>query len=182
MLISIEDLKAIYTDKDFSKFSDERLKRKLEAIESMVREETHNNFINRATGISCYAQGNVLHGDFSMFSVGDTIQIFGKVKINDGIYVVEAIEDGYMTLNKMVYDYLGDMNIYKVEYPTDLIDGCIELLDYDCNTKANLKRGIASESISRHSVSYVQYNSSNSKAGYPIEMLDFLTRYKNWLT
>ena len=126
MLITVDDLKAIYTDKDFSKFSNERLKRKLEALETMVREVTQNNFINRATRTSCYALGNMLKGNFSYFSVGDTIQIVGKVGINDGIYVVKSIEDGVMTLDKNIYDYLGDMRIYRVDYPTDIIDGCVE--------------------------------------------------------
>ena len=49
MLISVNDLKTIYSDYDFSKFTDERIRRKLEAIEQLVIEYTNNHFYNSDT-------------------------------------------------------------------------------------------------------------------------------------
>ena len=177
MLITVEDLKAIYTDLDFSKFSDERLKRKLDAIETLVRNHTHNNFTNRATRTECFIEDNELVGDLSLFKVGNTIQIVGGV--NEGIYTIEELYDGFAKLDKDIYNS-DEVVIYRVDYPADVIEGSVVLLNYDCN-KEN-KIGISSESLSRHSVSYVNYNESNTKEGYPSELLGFLRKYAKWRT
>lgn len=181
MLISVEDLKTIYDDLDFSKFSDARLKMKLEAIENTVRELTHNNFVNNAFKTSCYVISDTLYGDFSLFKVGDTIQLTDKTGVNNGLYVIEAVAQNYVVVDKELYES-KEMKAYRVDYPMDLIDGCVMLLDYDCNNTTKKKKGIASETISRHSVSYVQYNASNTRAGYPSELLDFVRKYEKWRT
>lgn len=183
MLISIEELKSTYSDFDFSKFNDERLKRKLLAIEQAIRQHTHNSFTNRNFKTECYCQNGNIYGHFAHFEVGDTVEIYDS-KINDGLYeIIDKLDDNTIIVEGNMYD-CESMKAIKVEYPLDVIEGCIELLDYDCNYRSNLKakKGIASESISRHSVSYVQYNQSNSLKGYPIELLSFLEPYIRWRT
>lgn len=183
MLISIEELRAVYTEYDFSKYTDERLKRKLLAIEQAIKEHTHNNFYNRNIKTECDSKDGYIKGDFTRFETGDTIEIYNS-NINDGVYVIEQkVDDTIIALDGNIRDCL-DMKIIKIEYPLDVIEGCIELLDYDCNyrTKLKSKRGIASETISRHSVSYVQSNSSNTIKGYPSELLSFLEPYMRWRT
>lgn len=120
MLISIEDLKRIYTEYDFSKYSNERLERKLSAIESAIREYTANSFYNR--------------------------------------------------------------ELKAVVYPEDVIEGCISLLNYDLNVKSTNKIGVASETLSRHSVSYVNRSDANMAMGYPAELVSFLKPYMEWRT
>lgn len=120
MIISVDDLKRIYTEYDFSKYSDERLERKLNAIESAIREYTANNFYNR--------------------------------------------------------------ELKDVVYPEDVIEGCIALLNYDLNVKSTNKIGVASETLSRHSVSYVNRSDANMAMGYPAELVSFLKPYMEWRT
>lgn len=179
MLISIEDLKRIYTDKDFSKFSDERLKTKLEAIEIAIRAYTKCNFQNRAIRTNAKAQDGALYGDFDYFKSGDTVQISGSV--NDGLYVLTSATSNSAGVDGELYDAEG-MLITKIVYPLDVIDGCVELLDYDVNKRAQTTSGITSESISRHSVSYKQYSEANTIEGYPSEMFGFLRKYCQWRT
>ena len=180
MLITIEKLKELYSDKDFSKYSDERLAMKLGAIETSVREHTHNPFINRHTITECFSKNDCVYGDFQYFKLGDTVNVYSS-GVNNGLYTILEKHDDYIVLDKEVYDS-DSMKLAKVEYPLEIIDGCVELLDYELNYKDKLKSGISSESISRHSVSYVQMNNSNSLNGYPIHLLGFLKKYVNWRT
>lgn len=62
-----------------------------------------------------------------------------------------------------------------IEYPADIKLGVIELIKYDI--AMHDKRGIASETISRHSVSYSDPNSGENAMGYPKAMLGFLKPY-----
>ena len=179
MLISIEKLKNIYTDKDFSKFSDERLQARLEAIESALRRYTHNSFQNRNFRVTAKAEGGTLYGDFRNFKVDDTIEINGG--INEGLYTVVYVDETSCTVDKIVFD-VDKMIVTKVVYPADVVEGCIELLDYDANRRTQANSGITSESISRHSVSYKQYSESNTIEGYPSEMFGFARKYVNWRT
>ena len=179
MLISIAKLKEVYTDKDFSKFSDERLEAKLEAIESALRRYTHNNFQNRNFRVTAKAEGSTLFGDFRYFSVDDTIEISDG--INAGLYTVASVDATSCIVDKIVFD-VDEMTVTKVVYPADVVEGCIELLDYDVNKRAQASSGIASESISRHSVSYKQYSEANTIEGYPSEMFGFARKYVNWRT
>lgn len=181
MLITIDKLKALYSDKNFSMYKNERLEMKLNAIETFIREYTHNAFINRNTINKCYADKGYLYGDFRYFNEGDTVMLY-QSGINNGLYhIYTKIDDKTIELNSNVYDF-SEMKIAKVEYPLDIIDGCIELLDYDLNYRAQANKGIASETISRHSVSYVQSNANNTSNGYPIHLLGFLKKYINWRT
>ena len=180
MIISIEELRSEYGEFDFSKFTDERLRKKLNAIEQMVRNHTRNGFINRDTITKCYVNGGYIMGDFKGLNVGDTVELY-DAGINNGLYVIDYASEDEIALDKDIYD-CGEMKLVKVEYPLDVIEGCIELLDYDCNYRAKSKRGVASETISRHSVSYVQSNNSNTLRGYPAHLLGFLEPYIRWRT
>lgn len=179
MLISIDELKSIYKDKDFSKFSDDRLLLKLEAIETTIRRYTHNKFQNRNIRIVCKVENGILYGDLSKFRVNDTIEV--SEGLNKGLYTLESVDLLSGTVDKDMYD-VEEMTITKVVYPADVIDGCIELLDYDVNRRTQASSGITSESISRHSVSYKQYSDANTIEGYPSEMFGFLRKYCEWQT
>lgn len=181
MLITVEDLKNNYSEYNFSNFTDERLKRKLLAIEQAIRKHTHNNFIKKGTTTDCTTDGNYILGDFTSYNIGDTVEIYNS-GINDGLYVVEEKpSDSEIALDEEIYQ-CKEMKIAKIEYPYDVVDGCVELLDYDCNYRNKSKRGIASETISRHSVSYIQANNSNTLKGYPAHLLGFLEPYVRWRT
>jgi hypothetical protein len=66
--------------------------------------------------------------------------------------------------------------VTKVEYPADVKLGVVNLLKWDFGNRD--KVGIKSETISRHSVTYFDIDSSNQVMGYPVSLLGFLESYK----
>ena len=174
MIISIDDLKRIYTDKDFSRFSEERLKIKLSAIESAIRKYCNNAFYDDGLNHEPYASvgGLLLDSEVLWLKVGDTIQI-SETRFNNGLYVVEEVADRHIKLDKTLHD---DVNLVsKIKYPLDVIDGAIELLDWAVNKSD--KADITSESISRHSVSYQNLDNTNTIDGFPIRLFGFCKKY-----
>ena len=67
------------------------------------------------------------------------------------------------------------MLITKVVYPFDVQMGIINMLKWDLDNRN--KVGIASESISRHSVTYFNMDGDNSSIGYPKSLVGFLKPY-----
>lgn len=62
------------------------------------------------------------------------------------------------------------------EYPMDVKMGVVNLLKWDLDMRD--KVGVASESISRHSVTYVDQTGANTVIGYPVALMGFLKPYK----
>lgn len=62
------------------------------------------------------------------------------------------------------------------EYPMDVKMGVVNLLKWDLNMRD--KVGVASESISRHSVTYVDQTGTNTVNGFPVSLMGFLKPYK----
>ena len=77
------------------------------------------------------------------------------------------------TLDEELFDE-DNVKVTLVRYPSSIKSGVIKLMQYD--VRMNDKVGIASESISRHSVSYAQ-PSSDSIGGYPPNLMSFLKPY-----
>lgn len=170
MLISVTELKELYTE--YAKFDDKLLTRKLAAIETAIRKHTCNKFygVIRGTGDS---DGSTLTVNANVLIVGDTIEIYEG--INKGLYVVKEVAEGSVTLDRNLYT-CKDNKYATVCYPLDVIEGAISVLNYDLNgRKDNI--GIASETISRHSVSYVQRTAENTVSGYPAELFTFCDDY-----
>ena len=62
------------------------------------------------------------------------------------------------------------------EYPMDVKMGAVNLMKWELNNRD--KVGIASEAISRHSVTYVDQTGANTLMGYPVALMGFLRPYK----
>lgn len=62
------------------------------------------------------------------------------------------------------------------EYPMDVKMGVVNLMKWELNNRD--KVGVASESISRHSVTYFDMSKDNSAMGFPTALLGFLKPYK----
>jgi len=108
--------------------------------------------------------------------VGDTIQI-SQSEVNDGLYVITEIDEdnGTMTLDKDVFDHQCQL-VTKIEYPNAIVQGVINLMKWEVTGRD--KVGIQSESISRHSTTYFNMDSSNQVMGYPVSLLGFLKPFQ----
>ncbi len=161
--------------KEFSGISEKVLKRKINAIEDLIRKYTNNNFQNIRKRIEASSFNNKIQGISNFLSKGDTVQI--TKSINDGLYVISDIDkvNRTITLDRDIYDC--DMNrLTKIEYPSSVVEGATNLMLWEVNNRN--KVGIQSETISRHSVTYFAQDSNNQVMGYPISLLGFLKPYK----
>lgn len=169
MLISISQLREIY---DFKKLTDTELENRLKALEKKIRAVTHNNFQNTAVRFSCSIENGKIISSCPYLSTGDTVQI-SECGVNNGLYEVVSASD-MISVSGRLYD-CPHILVTKVEYPEDVVDGCIGLLKYDEERRD--KVGIQSETISRHSVTYFDVSAGNQFAGYPAALTAFLRPY-----
>lgn len=151
-----------------------------DGLETMVRKLTNNNFqLIKFRLRDLKLSENTIkssNGRVDVFRPGDTIEINGT-DYNDGLYVVESVSDGVIT----VYgDFIAEISsgaiATKINYPADVLAGVKKLIAYDA--KMRDKAGIKSETIARWSVTYYDVTATESSEGYPVSLLGFLNKYK----
>lgn len=172
MIISVEEARNEISD--FNGWSDSKIERKLKAIEQAIRSHTHNNFQDR----DCRRTADIVGGSFYVealtpFEVGDTVQIT-ETKLNKGLFTVATVGDSYFTVEETVKDEKGVL-VTKVVYPADVIDCVFKCLEWEL--KFGGKAGIQSETLSRHSVTYVQQDDESMVNGYPKSLFGSLKPY-----
>lgn len=182
MIISIEELKKhIQTD-----VSDEELEDKLQALELMIREYTNNRFHQiPPVRIRADVVGGVFASDYIPFKVGDTVQVtMGDKAIDCGIYTVKEVSGDTFTVNEPVED-MWSIKVTKVQYKMDVKMGVINIMKWMLRNEAasegdKSKKDIQSETISRHSVTYVTDATEadiDEKFGVPKKKIAFLKHY-----
>lgn len=170
MIILVDDIVSM---PDFIGQDTKILQKKLNALELLIRKYTNNNFQNRSIRFIGNSLGDRIFGGHPFIRVGDTIQI-SESEVNDGLYVVTEVGKDFIRLDKEVFTVDSNM-VTKVVYPEDIQVGIINLLKYEVDMRD--KVGIKSESLSRHSVTYVDYDANNQVMGYPVSLLGFLKPY-----
>lgn len=169
MLISAEKLRSLVPTEE----TNEILEMKLQAIESLVRSYTHNNFqIREIRSNSAVFENKIVNPPLNI-AVGDTIQISQSL-LNNGVYTVTEITDEGMTVSGNLLDCTKNL-VTKVSYPPDVVLGAVNLYKWDLQNRP--KVGIQSETISRHSVTYFNMDGDNAVMGYPKSLLGFLKPY-----
>ena len=92
----------------------------------------------------------------------------------------DVLEMWLEAITQMVHNHTHN-NFHKymvdgeINYPADVKMGVVNLLKWEFNHRD--KMGVASESISRHSVSYFDMTGDNSSGGYPRALMGFLKPY-----
>lgn len=173
MIMTIDELKSFIDTSE----SDAILEMRLSALEYMIRGYTNNNFQDVSRRCMAVIDDGKIYsvsGELIPFKAGDTVQI-SQSEYNNGLYVVESVTDQYFTVSEDVENDVAAM-ITKIKYPPDVKMGAANLIKWEIENKD--KAGIASETISRHSVTYVSADASNSVAGYPKTMIGFLRSYR----
>lgn len=170
MIVPVEELTSM---SEFSGKTEIELKKKLKAVEQLIRAYTNNNFQNRNVRFEARSLGNRVFGTSPFLKVDDTIQI-SQSKVNDGLYTITEIGDDFIRLDTELFQ--NELNlITKVEYPVDIQMGVIELMVWEVENRQ--KVGIKSETLSRHSVTYYDQDANNQVMGYPVALLGFLKPY-----
>ena len=172
MILSVEKAKALI---NFDGWSDEKITMKLKAVEQTIRAYTNNNFQDRGYRVRASIRDGLVVSDALVpFSVDDTIQI-SETQYNSGLFVVSGVDEMSFTVDGDIRDE-DDVLVTKVVYPADVIDCCVNLLEWEKNNRA--KVGVQSETLSRHSVTYFNQDSSNQVMGYPVSLLGCLKAYR----
>ena len=173
MIISVEQAKNLIA---LDGWTDERIKMKLDAVEQTIRAYTNNNFQDRGFRVRANIVDGVLVSDTLIpFSVDDTIHVT-ESQLNKGLFTVASLMDDHsFMVGEDVRDE-EDILITKVVYPADVIDCCVNLLEWEKQNRA--KVGIQSETLSRHSVTYFNQDAGNQVMGYPVSLLGCLKAYR----
>lgn len=170
MILSVEKAKSLIT---FPGWTDEKIEMKLKAVEQTIRAYTNNNFQDR----DCRRTADIVGGLFMVealtpFDIGDTVQI-SESGLNKGLFTVVSADDSTFTVEEAVKDE-NDVLVTKVVYPADVVNCCVELMEWSVNFAG--KVGIKSETLSRHSVTYE--DSATMFMGYPASLLGCLKPYR----
>lgn len=170
MLMAVSDLrKLIDTDED-----DLKLMMRLNGVEQSIRAYTNNNFVKLNTVQKMHIENGILRTENDVFRVDDTVEFF-HTEYSDGLYViVEKLESCTYRVSPECMDCVGTVGLVK--YPDDVLMGALSMITYDIASVG--REDVASESISRHSVSYVTHGASNTIMGYPIKLTSFLKPYR----
>jgi hypothetical protein len=174
MILTVSELKQYITTEE----TDQVLEAKLQALELLIRAYTNNNFQIRAfrAVAVAVAQGNkLLFNSPVPFKEGDTLQITESDFMQDELVTVTAIGDSSITVSGELSDESGVV-VTKVKYPMDVKMGIVNLMKWELDNRE--KVGVASESISRHTVEYVDQTGDNTVMGYPVALMGFLKPYR----
>lgn len=171
MILSVEELMKL---PEFKSQDADFMKRKLDAVELLIRKYTNNNFQNKNIRFLADSVGTTLNGSSSFLKDGDTIQI-SESRVNDGLYVIKQINESSLVVDRPLFSIDHNL-VTKVEYPVDVQMGVINLMKWEITNRN--KVGIKSESLSRHSVTYFDQDANNQVMGYPVSLLGFLEPYK----
>ena len=172
MIISVEKAKELI---DFKGWSDEKISRKLKAIEQTIRKYTNNNFQLREMRRTADIVGGIFVVEaMNPFSVDDTVQV-SESGLNSGLFTITSVTDATFTVAKDIKDE-KDVLVTLVKYPEDVVECALNLLEWEINNRA--KVGIQSETLSRHSVTYFAQDANNQVMGYPVSLLGCLKSYR----
>jgi hypothetical protein len=170
MIISVEKAKSLIS---FPNWTDEKIEMKLKAVEQTIRAYTNNNFQDRDYRRTADIIGGLFVVEaLTPFDIGDTVQI-SESRLNKGLFTVATADDSTFTVEESVKDE-KDVLVTKIVYPADVIDCCVNLMEWEVNNRD--KVGIKSETLSRHSVTYE--DSASMFMGYPASLLGCLKPYR----
>lgn len=170
MILTVEQLK---NEIDCGDMTDDKIKRRLDSIEEVIRKYTHNNFQNINIRFVALSTGRNLICEPSFIKVGETVQV-SQSRANNGIYVVMEVLDNGLIVDRDLFTESYNL-VTKVVYPSDVVQCAIDLFEW--KKEFGHKVGIKSESetLSRHSESVTYEDSNTLFMGYPKGILNGLS-------
>lgn len=174
MILTVSELRQYITTGE----EDQALEDKLQALELLIRAYTNNNFqvrAFRAVAVATSEGNKLLFNSPIPFKVNDTLQITESDFMPGELVTVSAVDDSSITVIGELIDESGVV-VTKVKYPMDVKMGIVNLMKWELDNRE--KVGVASETISRHSVTYVDQTGDNTVMGYPVTLMGFLKPYR----
>lgn len=174
MILNVSELRQYITTDE----TDQVLEGKLQALELLIRAYTNNNFqvrAFRAVAVAVGKNNELLFNSPVPFKVGDTLQLTESDYMQDELVTVLSVDGSSIMVSGDLSDESGVV-VTKVKYPMDVKMGIVNLMKWELDNRE--KVGVASESISRHSVTYVDQTGENTTMGYPVALMGFLKPYR----
>ena len=174
MILTVSELRQYITTDE----TDQVLEARLQALELLIRAYTNNNFqirAFRAVAVAVAENNELLFNSPVPFKVGDIVQITESDFMQDELFTVTVVDDSSIIVSGDLIDESGVV-VTKVKYPMDVKMGVVNLMKWELDNRE--KVGVASESISRHSVTYVDQTGDNTIMGYPVALMGFLKPYR----
>lgn len=158
--------------------SDKSLPSKLAVIEARIRRHTNNPFQVRGARFEAETKNGVLMGASPLIKKGDTVHVT-QSDLNEGVYTVTDVFGGKTYLDAKLLDDAFN-RVTLVRYPVDVVEGALGILAYEESRPVADTAGVASESLSRHAISYDTSGNETSGefAGYPKRVVAFLKPYR----
>lgn len=172
MIMTVAELRQFVTTDE----EDQALEARLQALELLIRAYTNNNFQQRGFRIEADIRGGVFMSESLIpFAAGDTVMISQSDLQSDCLCTIKEItDDTTFTVNESCADD-DCILVTKVVYPADVKLGVANMLKWQLDNGD--KVGVASETISRHSVTYFDLSGDNSAIGFPKALAGFLRPY-----
>ena len=174
MILTVSELKQYITTEE----TDQVLEATLHGLDILIRAYTNNNFqirAFRAVAVAVAAENKLLFNSPVPFKVGDTLQITESDFMPGELVTVVTVADGSVTVKEDLSDESGVV-VTKVKYPMDVKIGIVNLVKWELEHRD--KVGVASESISRHTVNYIDQTGANTVMGFPVSLMGFLKPYR----
>lgn len=174
MIMTVAELRR-YVDTDET---DQVLEVRLQALEGIIRAYTNNNFqarAFRAVAVAVASDNSLTVNTVVPFAAGDTLQITESDLMPNSLVTIVSVDGNKVTVKEDLFDESGVV-ITKVKYPQDVKMGAVNLMKWELAQRE--KAGIASETISRHSVTYYDMSEGNTVMGFPKSLMGFLRPYK----
>lgn len=174
MIMTVAELRRyVETEED-----DQVLEVRLQALEGLIRAYTNNRFqvrAFRAVAVAKASDNSLMVNTTVPFASGDTLQISESDLMPDSLVTVDSVDGNTVKVKEDLFDESGVV-ITKVKYPQDVKMGAVNLMKWELAQRE--KAGIASETISRHSVTYSNMDGENSVMGFPKSLMGFLKPYR----
>lgn len=174
MIMTVAELRR-YVDTDET---DQVLEVRLQALEGIIREYTNNNFqarAFRAVAVAAASDNSLTVNTTVPFAAGDTLQISESDLMPNTLVTIVSVDGNTVMVKEDLFDESGVV-ITKVKYPQDVKMGAVNLMKWELTQRE--KAGIASETISRHSVTYYDMSEGNTVMGFPKSLMGFLKPYR----
>ena len=174
MIMTVAELRR-YVETDET---DQVLEVRLQALEGIIREYTNNNFqarAFRAVAVAAASDNSLMINTTVPFAAGDTLQISESDLMPNSLVTIVSVDGNKVMVKEDLFDEPGVV-ITKVKYPQDVKMGAVNLMKWELAQRE--KAGIASETISRHSVTYYDMSEDNSIMGFPKSLIGFLRPYR----
>lgn len=122
MIVSLDIVKQ---EEKLKNINDEKLKRKLKALEKAIRKHTNNKFIDPRIRFTGSIQEGKLISEISRYlKPGDNIELTHC--LSDGPYTVDKIDGKIITIDDNNLIDCKHLVVTKIVYPEDIQERCLK--------------------------------------------------------